>query len=90
MVESDDGVEEHEEGFGDLQDIFHGASGARFEVPDAVVAHVANRTAGQRRKFQAGDGGFAILGEFGGEDGEGVFLGAVAGAGFDHFSRIFQ
>lgn len=46
VVEGDDGVEEHEEGFGNLEDVFHGAGGAGFEVPNAVVAHVADCTAG--------------------------------------------
>lgn len=90
VVEGDDGVEEHEEGFGNLQDILHGASGARFEVSDAVITHVANCTAGEGRQPETRNGSFAVSGEFGGEDGEGVFLGAVAGARFDHLPRVFE
>ena len=46
VVKSDDGVEEHEEGFRDSEDVFHEAGGAWFEVPDTVIPDVANCTTG--------------------------------------------
>lgn len=53
VVERDDGIEEHKEGFRYVEDIFHGSSRFGLEVADAVVAHIANGTAGKRREYES-------------------------------------
>lgn len=48
MVEGYDGVEEHEEGLGHFEDVFHKSSSLGLEVLHAVVAYVTDCAPGQR------------------------------------------
>ena len=82
VVHCYDGVEEHEKALGYTQYIFHFAD-VRFglEVFDAVVADVADRSTCHRGKAKRRDVGDAILGQFGGETGEGVGGEAIVGTG---------
>ena len=70
MVEGDDRVEEHEEGFGHAEDVFEWASGLGLEVLHAVVADVADGTTGHGREIEAGNLGFTVLSELGREERE--------------------
>jgi hypothetical protein len=54
VVKGDDSVIEHEETLWDVEDVFEIPSGARLEVPDAVIAYIAYGTAGKRREAEAG------------------------------------
>ena len=47
MIKCNDGVKKHEEGLGNVKDIFHGSSCSRLKVTDAVIPNVANCSSGQ-------------------------------------------
>lgn len=47
VIESDDGIEQHEKRLGDLKDVFHGSSGPGLEIADAVVPNVTDCSSGQ-------------------------------------------
>ena len=89
VVEGDDGVEEHEERFGNAQDVFQGSRRPRLEVAHAVVAYVADGAAGERWELRTGHHGLAVLAQLLGQDGQRVRLGAMAGAGLDDFAGIW-
>jgi len=47
VVEGNDGIEKHEEGFGDFENILHLARCPWLEVSDAVVANISNGPSGK-------------------------------------------
>lgn len=61
VVEGDDGVEEHEEGLRNLEDIVHLAGCPRLEVADAVVANIANSASCEGWKCEAWDDRLSVL-----------------------------
>ena len=42
MIESDDRIEEHEQGFWNMENIFHLPSRPWLEISDAIVANIAD------------------------------------------------
>lgn len=84
VVDGDDGVEEHEEGLGELEYVFERPCCFRFEVLDAVVADVAYGAASEWREALTGDGGHAAFGEGGLEQRERVLAWAMRCAGLKH------
>lgn len=89
MVEGDDGVEEHEESFRYVEDIFHGSSRFGLEVADAVVAHIANGTAGKRREYESWDCSHSELRELFLEEGQRVAFRSMAETSLENLSRIW-
>lgn len=87
-VKGDNGVKEHKQRLGDLQDVLERARRLGLKVPDAVVANVANGAARQRGELQAGDVGDDVLGELLLEERHGVGRGAMAGTGGDDLARV--
>ncbi len=49
VVERDYRVEEHEERFGDSEDIFHVPCGSWFEISNAVITNISNGASSQWR-----------------------------------------
>lgn len=90
VVEGDDGVAEHEEGFWGFEDVFEGARGAGFKVFHAVVGDVADCAPGHGGKVDAWEFGDTVLGEFFFELGEGVDFGAMARTGLDDSAGVWE
>lgn len=88
VVKRDNGVGEHEQGLGDFKNVFHGSCRFGFEIADTVVANIANCPASKGWEIEAGDSGFAVLGELFLEDCEGIGFRAMAGTGLQHFSGV--
>ena len=88
MVEGDDGIEEHEEGFGHAEDIFKGSGSSWLEVANAVIAHIPNGTTRQWRENEAWDCGHAELGELLLEEGERVAFGSMSKTSLKNLSRV--
>ena len=62
VVEGNDGVEEHEQGFGNLEDILHWSRRLGFEVTDTIVSNVADCSSSEGWEVEAWNIGFVILG----------------------------
>lgn len=61
VVEGDDGVEKHKQGFRNLENILHRPSCSWFKVSNTIVAYIADSAACQGRENQAWYGSFSIL-----------------------------
>ena len=71
-----------------MEHIFHGSGCFWLEVADAVVAHIANSTARQRREYETWDCGYSELRELFLEEGQRVAFGSMAGTSLEDFPRV--
>lgn len=90
VVKGDNGVAEHKQRFRRFEDIFERASGTGLKVFDAVVCNVTNRSTRHGRELCTWNLGHAVLVELFFELCEGVDLGAMTGAGFDHLAGVWS
>ena len=87
VVEDQDGVAEHKDGFGDGLGVGGGGRDAGLEVADGVVGQIADGAAVEAG--EAVDRGQLVAGHFGLDQGQGVdFAGGLAGAGGDYFVGV--
>lgn len=88
VIEGNNGIEEHEERFRDLEDVSHVPFGARLEIANAIIANVAYGASSERREAKMFDDGFAMLRELSFEVGKRVLRRAMAQAGLEDLARV--
>lgn len=89
MIESHDCVEEHEQRFGNLENIFHFPSCPRLEISNTVIAHIANGSSSEWGQYEARDDGFSVLCQLLLEQRQRVTLGSMTRTGLQYLSWVY-
>ncbi len=90
VVKGDDGIEKHEQGLGNFEDVLHGAGGLWFEIANTIVSHIANCTSYKWRKIESRYDSFSISTKLSFERREGIGLGAMPRTGLQDMPRILR
>ena len=68
VIESDYRIEQHEERFWNMKNIFHLPSRLRLKISNTIIANIANCSASEWRKYQPRNDCFSVLGKLRFED----------------------
>ncbi len=63
VIESDDRIEEHEEGFWNMENIFHIPSRLWLKISNTIIANITNGSSSKWRKYQPRNDCFSVLGK---------------------------
>lgn len=88
VVEGNNRIEEHEEGFGDVENVFHLPSRFGLEVSNTIVADIANCSTCEWGQHEAGYDCFPVLGKLCLKNWERVAFWSMAGTSLQRLPWI--